>query len=189
MGLYHSRWYAGTFEQIWIQQSLWQEQADYNAKQAQIDREYQERMSNTAYQRAVKDLLLAGLNPILAVGNMGASTPVGAMASSGLASAIKANAYAESESYGSSASRSYARSGSHGESHATSSSKSEGSSWNAGKSHSESSQGSHSESHGGSQSSSSNSSHDRSSTNSNSKTETQLKSLVNAVTGLMSGKK
>ena len=53
-----------------VQRDLWSTQADYNAKQAQIDRDWQEYMSNTSYQRAVLDLLMAGLNPILAVGNM-----------------------------------------------------------------------------------------------------------------------
>lgn len=81
------------------QQRMWDYQAAYNAEQAQIDRNFQEYMSNTSYQRAVADLLKAGLNPILAAGNAGASTPSGAMASAGLASSAKANATADSYSY------------------------------------------------------------------------------------------
>jgi hypothetical protein len=51
-----------------------------SAQQAQQQMDFQERMSSSAHQREVKDLMAAGLNPMLSAKLGGASSPAGSMA-------------------------------------------------------------------------------------------------------------
>lgn len=78
-------------QQMYYQTQSAERAMQFNAEQARLDREWQERMSSTAYQRMVGDLKKAGLNPILAYTNGPASTPGGSSASGYAQSGALAN--------------------------------------------------------------------------------------------------
>lgn len=75
------------------QQNMWSQTSAFNAAEAQKNRDWQEHMSNTAYQRAMADMRAAGLNPILAYTQGGASTPGGGSASMGTMSGAMGTGY------------------------------------------------------------------------------------------------
>lgn len=78
-----------------------QKSRDFNAEQAQINRDWQELMSNTALERQYKQYKSLGLNPYAMLSHGGASTPSGSSASSspasysGFASAYKSSSSSE----------------------------------------------------------------------------------------------
>lgn len=57
------------------------EAMQYNSGASAAQMQFQERMANSSYQRGMADMEKAGLNPMLAYSQGGASVPAGAMAS------------------------------------------------------------------------------------------------------------
>lgn len=82
---------AAAERQMQYQTTSAREAMQFSAAEAQKNRDFQERMSNSAYTRAVADMKNAGLNPVLAAGASPASTPSGSSASGISQSGSKAN--------------------------------------------------------------------------------------------------
>lgn len=81
-------WMTGLFSSTG---QIQQDNREYNAVQAQKQRDWLAYMSDTQYQRAVSDLRKAGLNPILALGGSFSGATVPSAAASGSNNSVSAD--------------------------------------------------------------------------------------------------
>lgn len=108
------------------QQQFFDEAMKYNATEAYAQRAFNEMMGNTIYTRSVKNMMEAGINPILAA-NMGLS---GASVNSGAAASIATPSTFMGQTFADQASASHSESHASGGSESSSHSNSSGSGWN-----------------------------------------------------------
>lgn len=109
------------------QQDFFDQAMRYNATEAYAQRAFNEMMGNTIYTRSVKNMMEAGINPILAA-NMGLS---GASVNSGAAASIATPSTFMGQTFADQASASHSESHASGGSESSSHGSSSGSSWNS----------------------------------------------------------
>lgn len=82
--------------QMAFQKAMMENMQSYNSAQARDQRDWQERMRSTAYQATVKDMIAAGINPILAAQLGATNAGSGTAATSGMAQgAMGSSAHAQ----------------------------------------------------------------------------------------------
>lgn len=72
-------------QQMAFQKAMMENMQAYNSAEARTQRDWQEKMRATAYQATVKDMIAAGINPILAAQLGATSAGSGTAATSGMA--------------------------------------------------------------------------------------------------------
>lgn len=80
-------------QQMAFQREMLQNQMRFNSAEAETNRAWQRQMRQTAYQDTVKDMIKAGINPILAAQLGATGISGGATASAGLASGAMASGH------------------------------------------------------------------------------------------------